>query len=758
MSSIDRRIVEMQFDNKQFEKGVKETTDSLSNLKQGLNLSESLSGIQSSVDKISERFSGMGIAIMSVIQNITNKVVDLGLELVKNLTITPLLDGFAEYELKMGSIQTIMAGTGEPLEVVNKYLDELNTYADKTIYSFSDMTQNIGKFTNAGVKLKDAVGAIQGVANVAAVSGANTNEASRAMYNFAQALSAGYVKLIDWKSIENANMATVEFKTQLLDAAVKAGTLKKQADGMYRVLSENNKGKTMEQTISATKNFNDSLSYQWMTTEALVSTLNDYADETTAIGKKAFAAATEVKTFSQLVDTLKEALGTGWATSFEWMIGDFEQAKKVFTGLSDTIGGYIEKVADARNEMLSFWSQNGGREAAIEALTNAFKALGNILKPIGQAWREVFPAMTGERLVEITNKIRDVTRNFKISDETAQNLKNTFKGLFSVLNIVKQVLGALIGAVGKVIGAFAPAGDGVLGFTGGLGKLITKLDNAIEKTGVFKIVFNGLATILIKAAEAIAWAIGHITDAWQWLTSKIDLSWFSIFGKIAESIGKAFKWMGGIVKEAMSNLGFDSVLDVVNGGILAAILLGVRKFMKSLTDITDNAGGFLKGITNILDGIKGSLEAWQTSLKANALLKIGIAIGILSVSILLLSTIDPAKMTVALAAITGLFIELFGSMAIFSKIMKSEGFRSMNKVTTAMIGMSVAVLILAKAMKTIADLSWGQIARGLTAIGVLMVELIAMSVILDKSKTKMVKGSAGLILFSTAILILAQGC
>lgn len=161
------------------------------------------------------KFSALEVMAVTALSNITNSVINTGKRMIESFILEPVKQGFDEYELKMGSIQTIMMSTGASLEEVNKYLQELNTYSDKTIYSFQDMTSNIGKFTNAGVGLEDAVMAIQGVSNVAAVSGANANEASRAMYNFAQALSAGYVKLIDWKSIENANMATVEFKTQL---------------------------------------------------------------------------------------------------------------------------------------------------------------------------------------------------------------------------------------------------------------------------------------------------------------------------------------------------------------------------------------------------------------------------------------------------------------------------------------------------------------------------------------------------------------
>ena len=309
---IDERVVSMQFDNKRFEQNVHTTIGTLEKLKQSLNLSGAskglenvnaaskkidMSGLGSAVDTVQAKFSAMGVVGVTALVNITNQAVNAGKRIVSALTIDPVKSGFSEYELKMGSIQTIMASAGEELKTVNGYLNELNEYSDRTIYSFSDMTQNIGKFTNAGVKLKDAVAAIQGISNVAAVSGANTNEASRAMYNFAQALSAGYVKLIDWKSIELANMGTVEFKQQLIDAAVAAGTLKKAGDGLYKTLGG--------EVLSATKNFNESLKDEWMTTEVLVGTLKDYADETTDIGKKAFAAAQDVKHFLRCGTFLK---------------------------------------------------------------------------------------------------------------------------------------------------------------------------------------------------------------------------------------------------------------------------------------------------------------------------------------------------------------------------------------------------------------------------------------------------------------------
>ena len=373
--TVDERVVSMQFDNKQFEANVNTSMSTIDKLKAKLDFkgatkgmenigtatkNVNMSGLGSAVESVRVKFSALEVMGVTALANITNSAINAGKRIVHALTIAPITTGFQEYELKMNSVQTIMASTGESLETVNEYLEELNKYADKTIYSFSDMTSNIGKFTNAGVKLEDAVMAIKGISNEAAVSGANANEASRAMYNFAQALSAGYVKLIDWKSIENANMATVEFKNQLIQTAVELGTLTMVGD-KYQSTTRDLNGKVSE-LFTSTSMFNESLSSQWMTTEVLVETLKDYADETTDIGKKAYAAAQDVKTFTQLFDTLKEAAQSGWAQTWELIIGDFDEAKEFLTGLSNTFGGIIDAMSEARNKLFggalnSKWDQ-----------------------------------------------------------------------------------------------------------------------------------------------------------------------------------------------------------------------------------------------------------------------------------------------------------------------------------------------------------------------------------------------------------------
>lgn len=397
MPDIDERVVSMKFDNKQFEKGVRTSIISLDKLKQSLNfhpiasvVSNTTSKISSLMTKLSDtvhnafyklkhapadnvtesleyiagQVSTKGRVISNEVQKLVNGIENEFRKLYSFTVKQPFTDGFQEYELKMGSVQTIMQSTGESLETVTDYLEELNKYADRTIYSFSDMTSNIGKFTNAGVKLEDAVAAIQGVSNVAAVSGAGTQEASRAMYNFAQALSSGVVRLADWKSIENANMATVEFKQTLLDSAEALGTVNKNGEKYVTTTVDINGN--VSTAFNAVSGFNDSLGHQWMTTEVLVDALKKYTDETTEFGKKAFAAAQDVKTWSQLLDTMKEALGSGWGKTFELVIGNFEEAKELFASINNVLSPIIDKTADFRNNLIQAWVDNGGRKRLLD--------------------------------------------------------------------------------------------------------------------------------------------------------------------------------------------------------------------------------------------------------------------------------------------------------------------------------------------------------------------------------------------------------
>lgn len=746
--TIDERVVEMRFDNKQFESNVQTSLSTIEKLKKSLDMDGAtkglesidsaakkvdMSGLGSAVETVKTRFSALEIMAVTALANITNSVVNTGKQMLRSLTIEPISQGFEEYELKMGSIQTIMMSTGASLEEVNKYLQELNTYSDKTIYSFQDMTSNIGKFTNAGVGLEDAVMAIQGVSNVAAVSGANANEASRAMYNFAQALSAGYVKLIDWKSIEGANMATVEFKTQLLESAVACGTLTKTADGMYKTVKGN--------VIDATHGFNDSLQDQWMTTEALVSTLRDYADETTEIGAKAFAAAQDVKTFSQLMDTLKEAVGSGWANTWEILFGDFEEAKELWTGLRQVIEGFINAQADARNKMLQGWKDLGGRTKLIEALKNAFEGVQSVIKPIYEAFREIFPPTTAKQLYDITENLRKFTANLKLSDTASANLKSTFKGLFAILDIVKQAFSAIFTAIKPLFGGFGTLGDGILGFTGGIGDAIVAFDEFIKTSGAFQKVGEGIATVIQTIMTALSTLKNKIKE-------KFESANFELFHSLLERIHERMTQVG--------EANFSGIIDLLNGISFGAIAVGITKFVGTFRKAIEDIGSFKESFIGILDSVRGCFEAYQTQLQAGILLKIASAIAILTASLIALSLVDSEKLNVALGAITVLFAELLASMAVFNKI--SGQATGVMKSVTAMLGIATAVLILASALKKIADLDAKQLTTGLIGVAGLTTMMVAAAKAMSSNSKTIIKGATQMVIFAAAIKILASVC
>jgi len=373
LSSVDNRIVKMTFDNAKFENGVRTTIQSLSNLKKGLQLdgaSKSLSklekaadgvtfsGLARSVDTISNRFSNLGIVGITALQNITNKAMQTGEQMLKSLTIDPISTGFSEYETKINAIQTIMSNTaskGTTMSDITAVLNELNTYADKTIYNFAEMTRNIGTFTAAGIGLEDAASSIQGIANLAAASGSTSQQASTAMYQLSQALAAGTVKLMDWNSVVNAGMGGEKFQEALKSTAREYGV-------------------NVDALIEKNGSFRESLQEGWISADILNDTLKkftvegatEYAEAMMLSGKytqeqadaliaEAHAmedAATKVKTWTQLWDTMKESAQSGWAQSWELAVGNFLEARDFFTDVSKLIGGVIERSAESRNNML----------------------------------------------------------------------------------------------------------------------------------------------------------------------------------------------------------------------------------------------------------------------------------------------------------------------------------------------------------------------------------------------------------------------
>ena len=450
-TTIDQRVVSMQFDNKNFERNVQTSLSTIDKLKRSLNFggaSKSLGSLDASVKKVNMsplssavdtvrlKFSALEVMAVTALANITNSAVNAGKRLVSAFTIDPIKSGFQEYETQINAIQTILANTeskGTTLDDVNKALDTLNTYADKTIYNFTEMTRNIGTFTAAGIDLDTSVNAIQGIANLAAVSGSNAQQASTAMYQLSQALASGTVKLMDWNSVVNAGMGGQVFQDALKETA--------------RV-----HGIKIDEMIKKQGSFRETLSEGWLTSEVLTETLmkftlttegltdaqieqnramlkaKGYSDEQIdaifKLGQTATDAATKVKTFTQLMDTLKEAAQSGWTKTWELIVGDFDDAKNLWTMVSDTFGEMIGNSADKRNSFLSkvlsrsTWDDlvKGVNEAGIE--TKDFES--SISKTLTE---------NGINVDKLVQKYGSLEEAFKKGAVSSKYLKEALKGL-----------------------------------------------------------------------------------------------------------------------------------------------------------------------------------------------------------------------------------------------------------------------------------------------------------------------------------------
>lgn len=805
--TIDERVVEMRFDNKQFESNVQTSLSIIEKLKKSLDMDGAtkglesidsaakkvdMSGLGSAVETVKTRFSALEVMAVTALANITNSVVNTGKQMLRSLTIEPIADGFNEYELTLNAIQTTMAGTGKTAKEVETQLKKLDEYADKTVYSSADMFNNLPKFTNAGVEIEQATTAMVGIANATALAGGDARQASIAFYNLGQAIGTGYLSRMDYNSINNAGIATMEWKNQMVEAALAAGTLTEAGDGLYKA---GNKTFTLQQL------FIDGLQEQWATTDVMMKVFQDYGDETTEIGAKAYSAAQDLRTFSMMMDSLKATAGTGWKDTWQILFGDLDEAKELWTELGNVIGGFISAQADARNEMLQGWKDLGGRTKLIEALKNAFEGVQSVIKPIYEAFREIFPPTTAQQLYDITENLRKFTANLKLSDTASANLKSTFKGLFAILDIVKQAFSAIFTAIRPLFGGFGTLGDGILGFTGGIGNAIVAFDEFIKTSGAFQKVGEGIATVIQTIMTALSTLKNKIKEKFESANFEVFHSLlerihermaqvgeaagemksgvivaFEVIGEtlancqfvqLLSAVWNAVKTIGSGIVKILSELGsslaknlgeanFSGIIDLLNGISFGAIAVGITKFVGTFREAIEDIGSFKESFIGILDSVRGCFEAYQNQLQAGTLLKIASAIAILTASLIALSLVDSEKLNVALGAITVLFAELLASMAVFNKI--SGQATGVMKSVTAMLGIATAVLILASALKKIADLDTKQLTTGLIGVAGLTTMMVAAAKAMSSNSKTIIKGATQMVIFAAAIKILASVC
>lgn len=777
MSSIDNRIVNMQFNNRGFESGVSTTLNSLKKLNESLKMKDAskglvdvssslnkvnnsgLSGLSRGIDAVTSRFSTLGIVATTALMNITNKAVNAGTALAKSLTIEPVMTGFSEYETKMGAIQTILTNTaheGKTLTDVTAVLDELNKYADQTIYNFAEMTRNIGTFTAAGVGLDTSAAAIKGIANLAAASGSTSQQASTAMYQLSQALAAGKVSLMDWNSVVTAGMGGKLFQDALIRTSEVLGT-------------------NAEDMIKKYGSFRESLTKgEWLTSEVLTETLKQLsgayteadliaqgftesqAKEIVRLAETATAAATEVKTVTQLIDTMKESVQSGWAESWEYIIGDKEQATKTLTAVKDAFESMIQPSTDARNDMLKFWNAAGGRDDIIKGLTNIFKSIGKGFKSIGDAWKEVFPALEGKDLTRISAKFADFSKKLVMNDEVAKKIKDTFQGVFSVFKIVGDAFKSVISIFSSGIGIFGKLGDLALNVTSSIGKFFSGMYESLHASRIFENAANTIKSGINSVQRFFA-SCGETLSSFFSSLSKLDFKpIIDMLTEIGSGLGEGLADVFEGIGKSIGNLDLNKLLVMLTAFAGKDIFKDIKKSITGFKDSINSFGDIGGGISGILSSVRTALEAYQTNLNSGTLTKIALAIGILAASLLILASIKPAQMENALVAMTTMLIELVLALAVLFKVMGPMKFSQLNGLATALIGIGVAIGLLAAAMKLLSGMSWDGIAKGLVGIGGAMLILAAASHLMNASTKGMIGTAAAMVVLAAALIVMAQ--
>ncbi len=849
---IDEKIVSMKFNNKDFEKNVGITMSTLDKLKSKLKFKESLKGfdeidksakkvdftkLQQGVEAVKLKFSAMEVVGITALTNITNSALNAGKRIASALTIDPIKTGLSEYETQINAIQTILANTqskGTNLTQVNAALDELNTYADKTIYNFTEMTRNIGTFTAAGVDLDKSVSSIKGIANLAAVSGSTSQQASVAMYQLSQALAAGTVKLQDWNSVVNAGMGGQVFQDALKRTA-------------------NHMGKNVDALIAKYGSFRESLTQgDWLTTEVLTETLTQlsgayskadliaqgYTEKQAAeienLAETAVNAATKVKTITQLWDTLKEAAQSGWTQSWEIIIGDFEESKSLLTSISDSAGAIIQASADKRNKLLGNLStgykqfvnegiddtakfdetfkqvakdhgiaiddmvtktgsfekacqegwvtgdmlketvskmaksysemsaeerknagvteeninkinalntslQDGslsaddfakkfnrlsGRQNVISGLSSAISTLGKYLSSIKDAWDDVFPDMKGETLYQYTVQFKEFCESLRPTEERLNNLKRTFEGLFSILDIVKKGLEVVIKTVFSLVNSSGMSSliDLLLSCTASIGDFFTALDKGFKTSSLAKglnSISEGISTVVTKTVSSLHNFSDALSMVGGYVNKFVNMLWngfTKVFGWITENV---------------------SIKDVFTGLIGAGIFQGIKSVSGLFDSLSDSVGkvsevidnlkesflgaGYKKTTSNfssILGDMHNAITGFTSGIKVASLVSIAGSIGILSASLKSLSKIKTADLTKGVVAIGDMFIMLNLSFKSMNRTIKGNDLTGIVKSGATLILMAKSMKTLSKALADIASIDIKGLTKSLVALPV----------------------------------------
>lgn len=649
-SNVDERVVKLSFDNKKFEENVNQSISTLDKFNDQLRFDN----VSDGTARVEASFSAMEVAIFTVINRITNGIIDLGVQLVKSLSVDNITTGWVKFGQKTTSVATLaaqnikIAGKSiddytQRMDVVNEQLQKLNWFTDETSYNFTDMVDNIGKFTAAGRDLDESVKAMEGIATWASLSGQNAATASRAMYQLAQALGKGNIQLIDWRSIQNANMDTQEFRQTVLDTAVSIGQLTKEGENYI----------TKAGTKFNINQFTEQLSSKWFTSDVLIKSLDKYSsaveqvyeiaqregitasevmekygDQLDVFGLKAFKSAQEAKTLADVMNSVKDAVSTGWMNTAEKIFGGYDESKVLWSELADQLYNVFAEGGNFRNQVLGLWKDLGGRANLFGehgssnqgAFWNIYDAIIAVKDLITETWNSIFSdnqftsaddkaKAAAASFKQLTTNLQAFTKRVKDTITNSTQLRMILTGIFSVIKLGVYTLQAIRYAIDPIIDAAKDLAKNlfnkVAAFTANLNK-VEKITGAINK--VATAVHDTLSSLVeiinpTGILESFLTFLGNLKDAF------IQLDLVGTVENVFSSFFEGLKTGGGTVENAQRIIkGLSSVLSIIGktlvsvAGILGKYILPV---ISNILDILSTIVGFVSGLLVSLLAIVG---------------------------------------------------------------------------------------------------------------------------------------------------------
>ena len=868
---VDSRVVEMRFDNTNFEKNTKKTIASVDRLMEKLQFKGAEKGFEKldeaardvdfgpmdeSLSVLERHFSALEIVATTALVNITNKFVNAGEKLVKNLSVDQVMSGWNKYTEKTSNVQTIMNATGKSIDQVNGYLNKLMWYSDETSFSFNEMTSALSSMTATGGDIEKLIPMIMGIANSVADTGQSGEAFVHTIRNLTQSYSTGFLNLQDWNSLAIAKTNSKALVENLIEAGKELGTLDAQ-------------GRTSGGTLVNASTFRNTLSEKWATKAVMERAFNKYAQMTldvydltqkesiTAseaidqlsgsydnIAERSFKAAQQAKSFNEAIDATKDAVSSSWMKVFETIFGNKEEATDTWTELANRLYDiFVPGVEDLRerlaegldsgwhkllsNEMgdqgdaytyaleqvalatgalteeqikeagsfgaalqengvsadtlrqaldeartstekllalsdkeldaqgydkdaiqkahdqfvaLNEAVQNGtldlegyaeaigqvsGREHLMQGLWNIMDAIGKVVGPIKEAFHEIFPPADGERIYTIAERFDLLTEKLIITDETAEKIKKTFEGVFSVIRVGVNALKTGIKTMADIFSAAAPIGNLLLGMTASIGDFVSSIADAFNP-------LEALGALITGFIQTIAPVL-------------------SSFGKEADT---AFSDFANGAKEAFNSFDPERMKDFITGGLSVGILASVKSFLDGIKSVGESAKGIIGGIKDAINSLGEAIDAWKEAKKSETLITIAKSVGIIAASLAVVSMIKPERLSASLGAMASVFLGLLGVMKALVLISKEVSSLKLMAVSTGMVAVSSAVLVLSGALKVISTIDKNDLLACIGALGGVMAELTAVGAILSKDGTRFLKGATGLIAFAGAVGIL----